>query len=59
MWILTNKKYKKCSNSHFWRLKFKQHSQEPFVVCVRCNHAEKIHWYSDYQKQIVLEDFFK
>ena len=59
MWILNTRKYKKCTNKHDWALKFKQGSNEPFVVCLRCNSSEKIHLHSDYQEQIVLEDFFK
>ena len=59
MWILKQTKNKNCSDDHFWALKFKQGTNEPFVVCVRCKHTEKIHWHSDYQKQIVLEEFLK
>ena len=59
MWILYTPKNKKCSNEHYWRPKFKQGTRELFVVCAICNHAEKVHWYSDYQEQVLSEEFLK
>ena len=59
MWLLDIKKHKKCSGQHVWRPKFKQGTKELYVVCVVCKNKEKVTWYSDYQKQILLEEFFK
>ena len=59
MWILYNQKNKKCSSQHDWRLKFKQGTRELFVVCVICDHKEKVTWYSDYQEQILCKEFLK
>jgi len=60
MWVLRRSENKKCSIAgHFWVLKFKQGTKEPFVVCSVCGHSEKVSYQSDYQKQILLEKFFK
>jgi len=59
MWLLDIKKHKKCSGQHVWRPKFKQGTKELYVVCVVCDHKEKVHWYSDYQEQVLSKDFFK
>jgi len=32
-----------CNNDHYWRLRFKQGTNEPYVVCAYCDHAEMIH----------------
>lgn len=57
MGILSNSKHKKCSNQHVWRPKFKQGTRELFVVCVVCDHKEKVTWYSDSQEQSFIENF--
>ena len=57
MWILSKNNHKKCSNQHVWRPKFKQGTRELFVVCVVCEHKEKVTWYSDFQRQSFLESF--
>lgn len=48
-----------CISGHSWNLKFKQGTNDLFVVCSICGHAEKVRYQSDYQKQILLEDFFR
>lgn len=59
MFILSRSQNKKCSDKHIWRPKFKQGTNELFVVCAICNHTEKVSYYSDYQAQSVMEMFFK
>ena len=59
MLFLCPRKNKKCSGQHVWRPKFKQGTKELYVVCAVCDHKEKVTWYSDYQKQILIEEFFK
>ena len=58
MWILSKRKHKKCSGEHVWRPKFKQGIRELFVVCVICDHKERVSWYSGYQEQGLSEKFF-
>ena len=57
MWILKRPNIKNCSNKHCWKIKFKQGTNEPFVVCAYCNTHEPIRWDSDVQRQSILEKF--
>ena len=59
MWILSKKTHKKCSNQHVWVPKFKQGTRDLYVVCVVCDHKEKVTWYSDYQELVLSEEFLK
>jgi len=60
-YFLIDPPYKKkfCCDRHDWRLKFQQGTNDLFVVCILCNHAERVSWQNDYQKQVVLEELFK
>jgi hypothetical protein len=48
-----------CIDGHQWKLKFQRGTNDPFVVCARCNHAERVYWYSDYQQQVITKEFLK